>query len=101
MAKSDIKSGSDRPIMVLIDLLGKKQTLRILWELRDDTYTFRKLQEACGNISPSVLNQRLSDLRQHEIVVHESSVGYGLSEQGKSLLTCFTPLNQWAKEWIS
>jgi DNA-binding HxlR family transcriptional regulator len=92
-------ASSNRPIMVLLDLLGRKQTLRILWELRDSELTFRKLQEACGDISPSVLNQRLSELRESNIVEHEKSIGYKLSAQGKSLIRCFAPLNAWAKNW--
>ena len=102
MTDSDGKNqgaSSNRPIMVLLDLLGRKQTLRILWELRDSELTFRRLQEACGDISPSVLNQRLSELRESNIVQHEKSIGYKLSVQGKSLIRCFAPLNTWAKNW--
>ena len=29
-------SASGRPIMVLLDLLGRRWSLRIVWELRDD-----------------------------------------------------------------
>jgi DNA-binding HxlR family transcriptional regulator len=33
--------------MVLLDVLGRRRALRILWELRADPLTFRALQEAC------------------------------------------------------
>ena len=32
-------STTGRPIMVLLDLLGRRWTLRILWELREQTLT--------------------------------------------------------------
>ena len=40
-------SKSGRPIMVLLDLLGRRWTLRILWELREGALTSRALREAC------------------------------------------------------
>ena len=38
-------SAAGRPIMALLDLLGRRMSLRILWELRDDRLTFRALQQ--------------------------------------------------------
>jgi DNA-binding HxlR family transcriptional regulator len=56
-------SRSGRPIMALLDLLGRRWALRILWELRDGPRTFRALRLACDDASPSVLNARLRELR--------------------------------------
>ena len=39
-------STTGRPIMVALDLLGRRGTLRILWGLRDAPLTFRALQDA-------------------------------------------------------
>jgi DNA-binding HxlR family transcriptional regulator len=53
-----------RPIMALLEQLGRKGTLRILWELRDGApQSFRALQANAGEMSPSVLNDRLKELR--------------------------------------
>src|SRR5204863_8999581 len=58
-----------RPIVRLLDLLGRRWTLRVLWELRDGgAFTFRVLQERCGGLSSSVLNARLAELRDAGIV---------------------------------
>ena len=57
-------SRTGRPIMALLDLLGRRWTLRIIWELRSTRATFRALREACGNPSPTVLNERLRELRE-------------------------------------
>jgi len=50
--------------MAVLDLLGRRWALRILWELRNEpAATFRELQTRCGGVSSSVLNQRLHELR--------------------------------------
>jgi len=51
-------SRTGRPIMALLDLLSRRWALRVIWELRRDRLTFRALQEACGGVSPTVLNER-------------------------------------------
>jgi DNA-binding HxlR family transcriptional regulator len=56
-------SRTGRPVMALLDLLGRRWVLRILWELRDSrAASFRELQSRCGDVSSSVLNQRLRAL---------------------------------------
>jgi len=52
-------STTGRPIMVVLDLLGRRGALRILWELRGEPLTFRALQAACGS-NPGLLNTRLA-----------------------------------------
>ena len=90
-------STTGRPIMALLDLLGRRMTLRILWELRDQPLTFRALQDAAAT-NPSVLNVRLKELREAHLVTHEDN-GYGLMAQGRELLEKFLPLNTWADKW--
>ena len=91
-------SRTGRPIMVLLDLLGRRWTLRILWELRRGPLTFAELQERCDAMSPSVLNQRLNELREAKIADHERG-GYFLTQDGKNLLAALAPLDTWAKRW--
>jgi DNA-binding HxlR family transcriptional regulator len=91
-------SATGRPIMALLDLLGRRMSLRILWELRDDRrLTFRALQEAAAT-NPAVLNARLKDLREAQIVQHGPE-GYALTVHGKQLLEAFLPLHAWADGW--
>ena len=55
--------------MALLDLLGRRWTLRILWELRAGPVpTFRELQSSCDNTSSSVLAERLKELSTAGIV---------------------------------
>jgi DNA-binding HxlR family transcriptional regulator len=105
MAKQALKkrsvrgSRSGRPIMALLDLLGRRWTLRILWELREATLTSRALREACDDASPTVLQARLADLRQAGLVELASASGYRLTETGKELLGTFLPLHRFAERW--
>jgi DNA-binding HxlR family transcriptional regulator len=92
-------SKTGRPIMALLDLLGRRWVLRVLWELRDTTLTFRELRERCDMMSPTVLNQRLRELREADIVVLEEPHGYALSKQGRKLLEALMPLHQWSEQW--
>ena len=105
MAKQALKpkravrgSTTGRPIMVLLDLLGRRWTLRILWELREATLTSRALREACDDASPTVLQARLADLRQAGFVELAPS-GYRLTEVGRELNGTFLPLYKFAERW--
>jgi DNA-binding HxlR family transcriptional regulator len=90
-------SATGRPIMALLDLLGRRMALRVLWELREGCLTFRALQEA-AETNPSVLNARLKELREARIVEHGPR-GYGLTPPGKALLAAVLPLDAWADDW--
>jgi DNA-binding HxlR family transcriptional regulator len=86
--------------MALLDLLGRRWALRVLWELRDGSApTFRELQVRCGKLSSSVLNDRLRELRDAGIVTASQGGGYQLSPDGHSLLLALAPLDAWAKRW--
>jgi DNA-binding HxlR family transcriptional regulator len=91
-------SSSGRPIMALLDLLGRRWTLRIGWELRDRTLSFRELRAACDGMSPSVLNRRLAELREAG-VVELTDEGYRLTPEGDELLELIAPVSAWAKRW--
>ena len=47
-------------MLALLDLLGRRWTLRILWELREQPLTSRALRAACDEASPTVLQARLT-----------------------------------------
>ncbi len=91
-------TATGRPVMALLDLLGRRWALRVIWELRDSrSLNFRDLSAAC-QISPSVLNSRVGELREAGIVAHDGN-GYALTEHGNDLLTRLMPLHDWATAW--
>lgn len=85
--------------MALLDLLGRRWALRIVWELRDQALAFRALRARCDTMSPSVLNQRLRELRLAGIVERDVATGYRLSRDGAVLLRALAPLQGWATRW--
>ena len=91
-------SQTGRPIMALLDLLGRRWALRVIWELREQPLSFRQLQSRCGAISSSVLNDRLAELRAAGIVA-PSGAGYELTGEGRELLALYPPLDAWAERW--
>lgn len=91
-------STTGRPIMALLDLLGRRWSLRVLWELHQAPASFRELQNRCENLSPSVLNTRLSELRE-ALLVESGERGYQLSRLGLELIEQFLPLTLWAESW--
>ena len=89
-----------RPLAEIVELLSQKWIMRIIWELRGDPLTFRSLQQACENISPTVLNNRLKRLESAFLVQKSlTASGYELTEPGVQLLELYKPLNTWAEEW--
>jgi DNA-binding HxlR family transcriptional regulator len=86
--------------MALLDLLGRRWALRVIWELRDgDAITFRELQARCDGMSSSVLAQRLAELGDAGIVSGSDGGGYALTREGVRLLEAFEPLDAWARRW--
>jgi DNA-binding HxlR family transcriptional regulator len=83
--------------MALLDLLGRRTALRVLWELSKSDLKFRPLQ-AAAETSPGVLNARLRELRQAG-VVDAGPDGYRLTNRGRSLTELLLPLHSWSEEW--
>ncbi|MDI1267007.1 MAG: helix-turn-helix domain-containing protein [bacterium] len=92
-------SRTGRPIMALLDLLGRRWTLRIFWELRDGPLTSRALRTACDEASPTVMQARLSELRDAGLVELLSGDGYRLTSSGTELMRSIAPLHQFAERW--
>ncbi|MBS2018182.1 MAG: helix-turn-helix transcriptional regulator [Deltaproteobacteria bacterium] len=91
-------SSTGRPIMAALDLLGRRWTLRVLWELRGDALSFRALQAACDGVVPSVLATRLAELRALGLVT-ATDAGYELTARGRELGELLVPLDAWASRW--
>ena len=58
----EVSPAARQPVMELLDLLGRRWALRILWELRDGVArNFRELRLRCDQVSPTVLTDRLRE----------------------------------------
>lgn len=87
--------------MALLDLLGRRWTLRIIWELRGGPLTSRALREACDDASPTVINERLADLREAGLVEKLDAGGDQLTGAGRELFALFMPLQKFADRWAA
>ncbi|MBS0550026.1 MAG: helix-turn-helix transcriptional regulator [Proteobacteria bacterium] len=100
MVKKKVRgSQTGRPIMVLLDLLGRRWVLRLVWELRETPQRFRALQERIG-ASPTIVNTRLRELREAGLIELDPESGYRLTVLGQELLRLFLPLHVWSEKWI-
>ena len=85
--------------MAALDLLGRRWSLRMLWELRDGPLGARALRERCDGMSPSVLYDRLGELTDAGLIGQREDQSYELSKMGRSLGRALAPLDQWARRW--
>lgn len=93
-------SASGRPVMALFDLLGRAWAMGVVWQLHDGPCRFRELQVRCEGVSPSLLNQRLKELRATGLVEHAGD-GYSLTPLGDELFTQLDELGSWSKRWAA
>ena len=92
-------STTGRPVMAAMDLLGRRWTLRVLWELRVGPVGARALLAACDGLSSSVLYERLRDLTDASLVVQIDNGEYDLTSLGRELGDSLQPLDAWARRW--
>jgi DNA-binding HxlR family transcriptional regulator len=94
---------TDRPatstaLAELLEIAGRRWTLRILWELRDGALAFNELRARAGGLSQSVLVTRLTELFGAGLV-GDVAGGYELTAHGVSLVRELTGLEAWCEEW--
>lgn len=85
--------------MAALDLLGRRWSLRVLWELRAGPQGARALLARCSPMSSSVLYERLGELTDAGLVERDDQGAYVLTELGAALGTAIEPLDGWARRW--
>ncbi|MGH8193619.1 MAG: winged helix-turn-helix transcriptional regulator [Woeseiaceae bacterium] len=87
---------TSKGMAAMLDLCGRRWALRVVWELRGEPLNFRALRDACGRISPSVLQRRLHELRGFGVIEAIPRLGYRLSARGEQLFPILAQLDKWA-----
>ena len=88
-----------------LDILNKRWTGLIIFELLDGAKRFSVIESAIG-ISGRVLSERLKDLEKQGIVKREVynetpvRIEYDLTDKGKSLEDVITSIQHWSEEWV-
>src|SRR4030081_2748403 len=92
-------SKTGRPLIALLALLGGRWSLRIRWERREGPLTSRALRTACDEASPTVVQARLTELREAGLIELVAGDGYRLTALGNDLKETFLPLHRFAERW--
>ena len=79
----------------LLDLLGRRWMLRVVWGLRDGGLHFNELRSRAGGLSQSVLVTRLGELLEAGLV-HDDNGSYTLTARGAELAERLGALADWA-----
>jgi DNA-binding HxlR family transcriptional regulator len=87
----------ERAVVSVLDLLGRRWALRLVWELRRSALSFSELRERTG-ISPSVLSARLGELTDAGVLERDPVRRYRLSGHGRELARILYELNRWAEQ---
>jgi DNA-binding HxlR family transcriptional regulator len=88
-------------MMAALDLLGRRWTPRVIWELQQGPAGFRELRRRADTMSSSVLADRLRQLRELGIVRTDDAGVYHLTELGSGLESALEPLRLWAQDWAA
>jgi DNA-binding HxlR family transcriptional regulator len=88
----------------VLDLIGDKWSLLILFNLHDQNMRFNELKKTIGEISQRVLTQRLRSLEREGYIsrtvypVSPPKVEYALTKMGKSMFKPIAALEKWARD---
>lgn len=85
-------------------LIGGKWKASILWHLQDQPVRFNDLARMLGGASKKMVDQRLKELEQSDMVVRQVeserplAVSYQLTEFGRSALVILEQLKNWSEQ---
>src|SRR5262245_16411869 len=88
------------------ELIGRRWTGAIIFVLLRSSCRFATLREAIPDITDRMLSDRLQELESEGIVARTVvpdtpvRVEYSLTKKGRSLVTAFDAIAEWAHKWI-
>jgi DNA-binding HxlR family transcriptional regulator len=90
----------------VLDILGGKWAIPIIYTLLDGTKRFMELERGIPNINTRMLVKELKNMEANGIVVREvlatvpPTVKYSLTHKGKKLGPIITDLHKWGEEFV-
>ncbi|MCP3937931.1 MAG: helix-turn-helix transcriptional regulator [Actinomycetia bacterium] len=85
-------AGLDSEQHRLLDVLGHRWALRVVFELGGGALGFNELRRRCDSMSPSVLSKRLNEMRGVSLVDHDDFDSWELSEKGYAVACALNTL---------
>ncbi|MCA0150687.1 helix-turn-helix transcriptional regulator [Rossellomorea vietnamensis] len=92
-------------IDLVIDVIGGKWKVLILWNLNEGVKRFNELKRSLPNITQKMLTQQLRELEEHGLVertVYQEvppKVEYSTTEMGKKLQATLFEMCKWGDEY--
>jgi DNA-binding HxlR family transcriptional regulator len=91
----------------VLEIIGSKWNLFIIWSLKDGTLRFSELQKRMNYVNSKTITKHLRDLEKNKIVIRSvypevpPRVEYTLTEQGLAFLPVFEAIRKWGKTLLS
>jgi DNA-binding HxlR family transcriptional regulator len=86
----------------VVEIVGNKWNLFIIWSLKDQTLRFTELQKNMGDINSKTITKHLRDLEKNKIIKRviypevPPRVEYSLTKKGKAFLPVFDAIRDCA-----
>lgn len=71
--------------LMVLDVLGRRWSPRIVFELSGGALGFNELRGRCDEMSPSVLSRRLAELDEAGLLCHDDFESWELTDLGYRL----------------
>lgn len=90
----------------VVDIIGRRWNLMIIWHLRDETLRFSELQTLMCGINSKTITRHLRDLEKHAIITRRvfpevpPRVEYTLTGQGKAVLPIIEAMMIWGDTYL-
>ena len=101
--KADKAAQTKCPVQTVLNVIGGKWKVRILFILMQGTHRFNEIRRAIPEITQRMLTLQLRELEQDEIVHRKiyaevpPKVEYSLTELGGTLTPVLKQLKEWGK----
>lgn len=93
----------EHSMIQLLETLGSKWNLKIIWNLQEESLRFTELQNRMGDINSKTLTEHLRYLEKYNIVNRvvypevPPRVVYSLTEHGIAFLPVFKAIKAWGR----
>ena len=103
--ESENKSHSE--FVRVLEIIGSKWNLFIIWSLKDGKLRFTELQKRMGDVNSKTITKHLRDLEKSKIITRSvypevpPRVEYTLTEHGYAFLPVFEAIREWGQSLLS
>ncbi len=104
--KSAAKSADKCTLQEILDIIGGKWAMSIIYALFPGKKRFSELERMIPNINTRMLVKELKNMEQNQIVTREvfatvpTTVEYTLTEKGRKLEPIINQLYEWGLEYV-